>query len=289
METLVRWSIKAAPFLIAVPMAIFGVQHFVYLQFVADFIPSWIPWRVFWACFTGIALIAAAVAIVTKIWVRWAATLLGVMIFLWVLLLHTSRIASHPGDFGEWRGIFQALAMSGCAFTLIRSIAPNSPETAKTRTAAFRLLAALSKGGAKVAPWFIGVAMTALGAEHFVFSRVATPQVPLWIPGPAAANYLGGAALVACGVGICLPRTRRKSAGLLCILIFASMLVFHLPVVLRSARFESDWTKTLVMSGGAFLLATTAATGASSEKRIRSKAGLGAVSTNVLDLSGITD
>ena len=252
--TFFDWSIKTAPYLIAVPMAIFGIQHFIYLDFVANYIPPWIPWRVFWACFTGLALIAAAAAIVTKLWVRWAATLLGVMIFLWVLLLHTSRIAAQPAEFGEWRGIFQALAMSGCAFALAGTI-PSSPHSGRSGAGLFRMLASLSDWGTKVAPWFFGVAMTGLGVEHFIFTRVVTPQVPLWIPGPAAPNYLTGAALVLCGIGICLPRMRQKCAGLLCILIFLSMLLFHLPVALRSSRFESDWTKTLVLSGGTLLLA----------------------------------
>jgi uncharacterized membrane protein len=85
MNFLVAWGAKAAPYFIAVPMAIFGVQHFVYLQFVGAFIPAWIPWRTFWACFTGAALIAAAVGIWFRIWDRWAAALLGTMIFLWVI------------------------------------------------------------------------------------------------------------------------------------------------------------------------------------------------------------
>jgi hypothetical protein len=42
------------PFFIATPMFLFGVQHFIYLSFVANFIPAWIPWHYFWACFTGL-------------------------------------------------------------------------------------------------------------------------------------------------------------------------------------------------------------------------------------------
>jgi uncharacterized membrane protein len=70
-ELVIGWGTRLGPYLIATPMAIFGVQHFIYLDFVAGFIPTWIPWRVFWACFTGAALIAAAVGIVVKLWDRW--------------------------------------------------------------------------------------------------------------------------------------------------------------------------------------------------------------------------
>jgi hypothetical protein len=48
-----------------------------------------------------------------------------------------------------------------------------------------------------------------------------------------------------------------RSSTLLGIIIFLSLLVVHAPAVFNSPRFESDWTKTLVLSGGAFLLAKT--------------------------------
>jgi len=236
-------------------MAVFGVQHFIYLSFVANFIPAWIPFRTFWACFTGIALIAAAIGIIFRIWKRVAATLLGTMILLWVLLLHTSRIAAQPTDFGEWRGIFQALAMSGCAFALAASVRRNPRAPAAPPNRFVRSLNLLSEAGGKWAPYFVGVGIAALGLEHFIFVEVSAPQVPVWIPGTVLGNYLSGAALIACGLGLFFPKARRHAALGLALMVFTSMLVFHLPVVLRAPRFESDWTKTLVLSGGAILLA----------------------------------
>jgi uncharacterized membrane protein len=253
-KTLLQWGIRLAPYCITLPIATFGVQHFIYLQFVADFIPHWIPWRTFWAGFTGVALIAAATGIVFKVWDRAASGLLGLMILLWVLLLHTSRIVAEPKAFAEWRGFFQALAMSGCAFALAEGLAPKTPATAKPRPGIVPGLTRLLKLGTRLAPWFVALSITALGLEHFVFAHVTAPQVPLWIPGTAIGNYLSGAALMACGIGICFQPARRISATLLGILILLSLLFLHLPEVLRNGRFESDWTKTLVISGGAFLL-----------------------------------
>ncbi|HTI71849.1 MAG TPA: hypothetical protein VMF06_17870 [Candidatus Limnocylindria bacterium] len=247
MDKLITWGAIAAPYFIAIPIAIFGAQHFIYLQFVADFIPAWIPWRTFWACFTGVALMSAAVGIVFRLWNRQAATWLGTMIFLWVVLLHTSRIAAKPTDFGEWRGIFQALSMSGCAFALAGFLRQQrQPQDVRESVPAL---------DGRLAPWFIGVAMTALGAEHYIFATDANAQVPLWLPANAPSNYLCGTVLILLGVGICIPRTRRNASALLGLAILLSMLFVHLPIALRSTHFESDWTKTFMMSAGAFLLA----------------------------------
>jgi uncharacterized membrane protein len=250
-----HWTTTIASFLIATPMFIFGVQHFVYLSFVANFIPAWIPWRYFWACFTGMALVAAAVGIMVKRWALSAATLLGIMIFLWVLLLHTSRIAASPREFGEWRGIFQALTMSGCAFALVGSLKTAAIE--KSLNGGSRWLVILSDRSVHAAPWFIGAGIVALGLEHFIFREVATPQVPAWIPGTTLGNLCSGAVLLFCGAGILTQRFRRSAAIVLAMVVGLSLFLVHLPVVLRSSRFESDWTKTLAITGGAMLLATS--------------------------------
>jgi len=104
--------------LFALPLIVFGVQHFMYARFVATFVPPWIPGRLFWAYFVGAAFIAAAVAIMIEKNARLAATLLGLMFLSWVLILHLPRVAAAPHDGKEWTSAFVALAMSGGAFII---------------------------------------------------------------------------------------------------------------------------------------------------------------------------
>ena len=68
---------------IAVSMVAFGVQQFRYSGYLQglDFVPRWIPAHLFWANFTGVALIAAAVSIATGKLARRAAILLGAGFF----------------------------------------------------------------------------------------------------------------------------------------------------------------------------------------------------------------
>ena len=99
-------------------MILGGIQHFVYADFVAQLVPSWIPGTRFWVYFTGIALIAGGLGILIPKTQRLAATMSGIMIFLWVVLLHIPRALADVHDPGEMSGVFEALALSGVAFIL---------------------------------------------------------------------------------------------------------------------------------------------------------------------------
>src|SRR6516162_785225 len=86
------------PVFVAVAMAIFGADHLTAAKFVAKIVPSWIPGQLFWAYFVGFALIAAALSLVTRVKWRLAAVLLGIMIFLFVLLIHIPSCFATPFD-----------------------------------------------------------------------------------------------------------------------------------------------------------------------------------------------
>jgi hypothetical protein len=105
-------------FLIAISLVVFAVQHFIYARFVATLIPGWIPARLFWTYFTGIAFVAASVSIATKKMLGLAAMLLGTMFFLWVVLLHIPRVAGAIRNGNEVTSLFVAVAMSGLSFVL---------------------------------------------------------------------------------------------------------------------------------------------------------------------------
>jgi uncharacterized membrane protein len=94
-----------------------GIQHFVYADFVMGLVPSWIPGARYWVYFTGIALIAGGTGILVPKTSRLAATMSGIMILLWVVLLHIPRAMARY-DAGEIAGVFEALALSGVAFLL---------------------------------------------------------------------------------------------------------------------------------------------------------------------------
>jgi hypothetical protein len=81
-------------------------------------VTPWIPWHLFWAYFTGAAFVAAALSFVAGKMVRLAAGLLGLMFFLWVLVLHAPRVAASPRNGDEVTSLLVALAMGGVSFIL---------------------------------------------------------------------------------------------------------------------------------------------------------------------------
>lgn len=95
-----------------------GIQHFVYAGFVTQMVPVWLPARSFWTYFTALALIAGGLGVNLPPTARVAALLSGLMIFLWMVLLHLPRAITSWPDAGEIAGNFEALALSGTAFLL---------------------------------------------------------------------------------------------------------------------------------------------------------------------------
>jgi uncharacterized membrane protein YphA (DoxX/SURF4 family) len=125
-RTASRYISKAARFVFAFTLIIFGWQHFEYAAYLATLVPAWLPPHLAWIYFTGAGFIAAGASIALKIMGRLAGTLLGVMFFLWVVTLHAPRVYAslHNGD--EWSSLFVALAMAGASF-LIAAALPNRP------------------------------------------------------------------------------------------------------------------------------------------------------------------
>jgi uncharacterized membrane protein len=115
-----------APWLLALFLAVCGIQHFVYCDFVTTLVPSWIPEPRFWTFFTGIALVAGGAGILVPKTARLAAILSALMILLWVVLLHIPRALAGPNHAFETAGVFEALAVSGIALLIAGAQAPRS-------------------------------------------------------------------------------------------------------------------------------------------------------------------
>jgi uncharacterized membrane protein len=113
-----RYSLMPGRLFFAFAMIVFGIQHFLYVRFISTLVPHYLPGHHLWVVATGLALIAAGLALATTIEDRYAAYGLFVLFFGWLVLLHAPRIlhALHNAD--EWSSGFVVLAFSGTSLLL---------------------------------------------------------------------------------------------------------------------------------------------------------------------------
>jgi uncharacterized membrane protein len=109
-------------FCLGIFMVISGIEHFIFDQFVQSLVPGWIPGKLFWTYFAGIALIAGGIGLFIKNVAPLSALMTGVMIFLWFILLHIPRAMVAGNDGNEWIAVVESFAFSGIAFVLIQGL-----------------------------------------------------------------------------------------------------------------------------------------------------------------------
>ena len=102
--------------LFALPFAVFGLMHFMAAGDMAGMVPSWVPGGVFWIYLTGLALIAATVAIIAKKHISLAALLLGVLMFTFVLTVHLPMVMG--GNQMAMSGLLKDFALGGAALMI---------------------------------------------------------------------------------------------------------------------------------------------------------------------------
>ena len=102
----------------AIPLAVFGALHLANIAFVLPAVPDYMPFRLFWAYLVGVALLAAALSIATKIQLVWSGLLFGTMMFLFVLMSDIPGASPLPatGSDGHWPSAnYRSPPEAGCS------------------------------------------------------------------------------------------------------------------------------------------------------------------------------
>lgn len=79
---------RAAIYLLAVVMIVFGIYHFQYPRNLVVFVPQNIPGGITWVYVIGAAFILAALAFITNKFVKLAGYLLALLLLVFVLTIH---------------------------------------------------------------------------------------------------------------------------------------------------------------------------------------------------------
>src|SRR5687768_8944503 len=103
----------------AVMLILFGAGHLISPVKLSVLVPKYIPFPVFWTVLGGIALIGSGLCIFFKYQLQKVSTLLAIMLFLWLLMLHLYYAFNFP-EFQDGENIIgslQCLAFCGIALT----------------------------------------------------------------------------------------------------------------------------------------------------------------------------
>ena len=102
---------------------LFGGAHFFYMNLTAPLVPKWLPpGQDFWAYATGVAHIAAGLAILTGVRARLAAVLLTVMFASFTPLVHLPMLLVDPASQVNWSENALNLALTGAAWVVADSL-----------------------------------------------------------------------------------------------------------------------------------------------------------------------
>ena len=106
---------KVARVLFALPFAIFGLFHFLNASAMAGMVP--VPGGVFWIYFTGAALIAGSIGIITGILGRLAALGLSALLVTFIFGIHLPGLSNPEMQQGAMMGLLKDVSLLGGALT----------------------------------------------------------------------------------------------------------------------------------------------------------------------------
>jgi uncharacterized membrane protein YphA (DoxX/SURF4 family) len=203
---------------------------------------------------TGIVLIAAALAMLSRRAASYGAAVISAVLLLWVLLLHVPALIAAPNKGGAWTGAFETFALSGAALLLWGLTAHG--------WASDRAPSSLAARASTIGRLMYGVSMPVFGILHFLYIPYIVFVTPSWIPAHLFFAYATGVAHVASGLSLLSGVLSRLAAYCTAAMFGSWVLIVHAPRVFRHSHTPSEWTSMLIalaMCGGALLIASALA------------------------------
>lgn len=248
----------------AIPLAVFGAEHLLDPSLFMNLVPRYMPWRMFWVYFVGCALIAAALSIATKAWVRWSGLLFGIMMFLFVAMIHLPGALALKNDRIIWTIVFRETSFGGAGWILAATASDG------WRGQGQRVLIAAGRV-------VIVLAALVFGVEHFLYPTVLPgvplrKEMPMWVPARVLIDYLTGTALFVLAGSVLLNRKTRMVTTLvgawlllLVLSIYGPVLILALLEPAKAVKLEgiNYFADTLLVAGTVLALASAAPQSAS--------------------------
>jgi uncharacterized membrane protein len=168
------------------------------------------------AYIAGALMILCAVAILLNKKTVTAAFVIASLIVLLSILRHIPAVAD------TWTNAFKALALAGGSLIIAATCKSNNKKLLLSGTVALALF------------------MLVCGYAHFKYAAFVDAFIPAYIPFHTFWTYFCGICLLAAGIGLLLPQTRRVAALMSGIMIGGWFLLLHIPRFLANTDDVSD-------------------------------------------------
>ena len=99
--------------LFAVPFALFGINHFLMLDYYLGMLTSFVPLGAYTIVLTGIMMIAASVSIITKILVKFSTLLLAGLLFIFIVTIHIPHLITAADKTITIIGLLKDISLMG--------------------------------------------------------------------------------------------------------------------------------------------------------------------------------
>lgn len=109
-------SMRWARALFAVGIILVGLEHLIYATVTAQYVPAWLPGHLAWAYFTGIAHIAAGIAILFAVLPRLGAALETLMMGIFTVLVWLPMVIAAPMQRFDWTALLMSTVITAAAW-----------------------------------------------------------------------------------------------------------------------------------------------------------------------------
>jgi len=236
---------------LAIPIAVFGGDHLTQAQAIMKIVPAWMPGKLFWTYFVGIALIAAALSFIFRVWIRLSATLLGIMFVCFVAMMDLPAAIASPHNRFTWTLLARESAFGAGAIILAATSGARKRTPGENRLATGAL-------------YVVALISIFYGIEHFLHPE-CVPAVPLakvtpiWVPFAHFWTVLTGIFLVAGGGTMFARNVSRQAAAALGAWVVLLVLSLYLAIMISKPNIEGlNYFADTLMFGGVLLLASRA-------------------------------
>jgi putative oxidoreductase len=117
----------AGRILFAIPFAIFGINHFLMMNYYVGMLTSFIPLGAYTIILTGIMLIVASISIISKKYVKFSTLMLAVLLFIFIITIHIPHLFTDSDKTSTLIALLKDISLMGGALMIAGIYSEDEP------------------------------------------------------------------------------------------------------------------------------------------------------------------